>query len=401
LAGEHKLGAFLYRRLHGRAEWPEHVRVALGAQYVSSGISNGLRLREQTRLLALLDPVVRCVALKGVALALTRYAEPAERDMTDIDIFCPSREDAEAAIGVLRANGYLPMRAIPGHHHLPLMRHHTGRLSVEVHTNLTTPGLAPDFLDRFFADRVRVAMPGGRACAVPDRAHALFHHCLHTLKDPIESPLLRNLFEIAWIASDFTPEDWAAFARVSETSGRDEIARRALALARDYFPVSMPPFKRPRAGSIEFWARRRLGWIEESMGPAARILRHIGVKHFDRMPTGRLFSDGVDIARVATVSVRNALAGRLKARAAPHRPVPLRRAPACEEALGAHVALLDPATGRVSVLRGAAAEAWRSASAGGSGVELVGRLRASGVPTRDARVAVRSLAAQGLLEPRK
>jgi hypothetical protein len=401
LAEEHKLGAFLYRRLRGRATWPEHVRAALAAHYMSSAIANGLRLREQVRLIAQLGSVASCMMLKGVVLALTKYAEPAERDMSDMDVFCPSREDADAAIELLRTNGYVPMRAIPGHHHLPIMRHRTGRLSVEVHTNLTTPGLGSEFLTRFFADRARITLPGGCECAVPDRVHALFHHCLHTLKDPIESPLLRNLFEIAWMASDFTAEDWANFARVAESSGRDEVARRALALACDYFPVHMMPFKRPLPGSIEFWARRRLGWIEGSLGIAARILRHIGVKHFDRMPTGRLLTDSFDVARVAVVSVRNALVGRLKSRAAPYRAAPLRCAPVCEEPLDEHIALLDPTSGRVSVLRGPAAEAWRCASAEESGRAIVRRLAAAGVSRPDARAAVRALAAQGLLISQK
>ncbi len=399
LVDEHKLGAFLYSRLRGRAEWPEQVRSALAAQHVTSGFLNGLRLREQARILARILPAARCVVLKGAALALTRYAEAAERDMVDLDLFCARREDVDTALDILRANQYAPTRAIPGHHHLPPMLHRSGRLSVELHTNLTTPGLPSAFLEQFFADRVHVSTPGGIAVPVADRAHLLFHHGLHTLKDPIESPLLRNLFEIAWMASDFGPDEWTRFTRIAESSGRSEVVRRALALARDYFPVDLPPFKRPRYSSIEFWARRRLGWIEDAMRPATRRLRHIGVKHFDRMPSGRWRTDALDMARVAAVSVKNGIAHHARARLAPLRGALLHRVEAHELAFGEHAALLRPESGQVFVLRGDAIAVWRAAAAPVSGAELYRRLLAQGLPPRAARRAVRSLLALELIAP--
>lgn len=399
LADEHKLAPFLYHRLRSDPPWPNEVRAELAARYVPSGFLNGLRLREQMRLLMRLTSHADFVVLKGAALSLLLYEEAAERDMVDLDLFFPTERDVETALEILRTLQYAPTHPMPGHHHLPPMLHRSGRLSVELHTNLTSPPLPASFLRRFFADRVFVCGPNGFAIPVADRPHLLFHHCLHTLKDPIESPLVRNLFEIAWLAKGLSSQEWARFFVVAEASGRSEIARRALALARDLFPVELPTFRRPAYSSIEFWARRRLGWISDALGPAARRFRHIAVKHFDTMPTGRWSWDLPDMARVVATSILNGMRTRLRPFLAPHRRSLLRRAPLVEADFAGGVALLRTASGQVFVLREAAAAAWKEARQPRSGVQLSRRLVAAGASARAAREAVRALVAMEVLEP--
>lgn len=397
LADEHKLSAFLYNRYRANPPWPDAVHTELAARYVPSGFLNALRRREQLRVLAALS--LRCdfVVLKGAALSLLLYEEAAERDMVDLDLYLPAERDVEAALEVLRERQFSPTRRMPDHHHLPPMLHRSGRLSVELHTNLTSPPLPAAFLRRFFADRVIVSAPGGLSIPVADRPHLLFHHCLHTLKDPIESPLLRNLFEIAWIAKVCTAEDWAHFWEISASSLRDQIARRALAMAQDFFPVETPPFKRPGYSSIEFWARRRLGWMDSSLGPVGRRIRHIGVKHFDTMPTGRWSWDAPDMLRVVAKSVWNGIRSHLRPFYAPRSNTLLHRAPAVESPFGEGVALLRPESGQVFVLRGPAADAWARSVQPVAGRVLAREVRNRVGTPADARAAVRTLVAMELL----
>lgn len=399
LAEEHKLSAFLYRRYRANPPWPDAVQAELAARYVPSGFLNALRLREQLRVLTALSARCAFVVLKGAALSLLLYEEAAERDMVDLDLFLPAERDVEAALEVLRERQYAPTRRMLGHHHLPPMLHRSGRLSAELHTNLTSPALPPVFLRRFFADRVTVSAPGGLSIPVADRAHLLFHHCLHTLKDPIESPLLRNLFEIAWIAKTCGADDWARFWEISASSGRDEIARRALAMARDFFPVETPPFKRPSYSSIEFWARRRLGWIDGALGPVARRIRHVGVKHFDTMPAGRWSWDAPDMLRVVASSIWNGVRSHLRPLLAARSNTPLRRVSAVASPFGKGIALLRPESGQVFVLRGPAADAWQLSVQSMAGNAMTSELLARGRAPAEARDAVRTLVAMELLAP--
>lgn len=396
LAAEHKVAAFLFSRMRSDPPWPDAVHRALGARYAASAYMNGLRMREQVALLASLGATATYIGLKGIALAHTLYREAAEREMADLDLLVPAAQDAEALWEALRECGFVPKRDLSGHHHFPPMAHPSGRLTVEIHTNLMTPPLPGEVIQRIFERAENLTLPGGVRLPILARPHRLFHHCIHALRDPFESPLLRNLFEIAWQAREMSPGDWREFEEINIMASRPDLAWRAVALARHFFEFAHPPFARPRASTIEWWSRWRLGTVEEQLGPFARFARHVGIKHFDRVPSGRWTADGADIARVLLVSLCNAARTRIRGLAAPWRINAIARAPLIAQSFGQSIALLRPTNGQIYVLRGPAAEAWRLSESESRIGSISERLRVAGHERAAIREAIRSLVAQEL-----
>ncbi|MCS6770960.1 MAG: nucleotidyltransferase family protein [Kiritimatiellae bacterium] len=397
LAAEHKVSALLFNRFRRAPPWPEAVHRELASRYAASAYMNGLRVREQVALLRALAPVAEVIALKGFALLFTLYGEAAERDMADLDLLAAGEREAESLAVALRERGYVPKREMAGHHHLSPHAHLSGRLTVEIHTNLTGPFLPSVAMDHIWARRESIPLPDGGTVNILCLPHRLFHQALHAVKDPIESPLLRNLFEIAWMASRLTPEDWSAFDEFGELSGRRATALRALALAREWFPFSAPVFPTPRRSTIEWCARRRLNWIGEPTSAAEQFLRHLAVKHFDRMPAGRLRIDLPHLLGVAVSSVWKAVRLRIRTWLAPWSRLPVRRIPLAEREFRDAIALLRPSNGQVYVLRGAAAAAWRASSAMKSPRQVVRHTVDAGFSAREARAAIRRLTAEDLL----
>lgn len=400
LADEHRLEGYLYARLRHDPPWPDFVNQELAARYSAATVIEGVRMAEQVKVYSRLASSATFVALKGFALSLTLYREAAEREMADLDLLHPDSTRAQRAAEFLLREGFWPSREIVGHHHAAPLRHPSSRWSVELHTNLTTPPLAKPFVEHFYEERREVKLPSGILAAIPSPSGLLFHHCLHAVKDPLESPLLRNLFEIAALSARMTSDDWNRFSALLAESGREEWVCRALALCERFFPLSVPPFRRPSFSTIEFWALRRLQWTGEVRG-LERLVRHIGVKHFDRMPAGRWRIDLPRVASVTMKSLRLAIGSRWRAFTSPHRPVPL--SPSADDLISAPlpdaVALLKRRSGQVYVLNGAAAAAWETGSGALTGRQRVKTIISRGYSAREARAAIQGLVSQGLLAP--
>lgn len=377
---------------NGPPRMPGHVAAALRAGYVrnvSRAARQHLELRRIFDDLRELEPVV----LKGGALGPPLYPEAARRVMTDLDLLLPDRAAAEAAAAILARRGYQTGRAMPGHHHLPPLFHPANAVMVEVHTNFWTPPLDQDWVRDLWRRRV----PGGAAGGwVLDPAAQLLHHGLHALSDPLNAPLLRNLFEVAWLAARLAPPDQARLDGLAREGGVPVVAARALGLASAWLgaPGLLPV---PPPGAFEWWARRRLEWA----APVSRwehMVRQLAIEHVDRLVLGADPRSWRVVAGVLTQAVGRAWRARRPARAADGcrwRPGPELRAAELDGVRMLHqlrtddVHLLNPPAARVID--------WLQVPQ--TGTELTMRLQAAGYSARTARATLQQLRAGGLILP--
>lgn len=125
---------------------------------------------------------IEVILLKGAGLAYTAYPSFADRPMGDIDLLVRP-DQAERAWSLLRQHGWTPMEAelerYSGHHHLPPLFQGSGRFRLEIHAEL----LPAEHPFRFSTDvlwqRAKRITVNGRAVAVLDPVHQLWHACVH------------------------------------------------------------------------------------------------------------------------------------------------------------------------------------------------------------------------------
>lgn len=136
----------LYRRLRETAHVPPAALKPLRRAYYQNAAANTLRIRELGRVLSVLVAAgIPTIVLKGPALALTIYPDPALRVIGDLDLLV-RREQVEQAMAALHSLGYGPPEHEPPYsleylarfgRHLQLQRRdRTGTLDLEVHWTL-------------------------------------------------------------------------------------------------------------------------------------------------------------------------------------------------------------------------------------------------------------------------
>jgi hypothetical protein len=131
---QHRLTPLAHRLLAGES-LPADARQHLAAAYFAGVAAWAQRRHETLRLLELLSapPAVPVVLLKGLALALYVYPEPALRPMYDLDVMAPEARLQEAA-GRLRDHGYRSTLPELAHGFIEAHSHHI---------NLASPGSEP------------------------------------------------------------------------------------------------------------------------------------------------------------------------------------------------------------------------------------------------------------------
>lgn len=426
LADEHQLGSLLGSRIafwtgggSGPAAedrpWgvcvPSAVQTALRARYLGAGLDASFRQPELTRLLDLLGAKAPPVLLKGAALALTLYAEAAEREMSDIDLLFASALDAEGARRILEREGYsredgpgperfdAPRARTPSdHHHLPSLCDPIGDLTIELHTNIATPPLARHALEEMWARKQRVALSGGRRFYVLDPISRLIHHALHISSDPIDSPLLRNVFETAWMASELGREDHAACRALASRWGVRPRITGALHLAADLFG-SPRIFEGCSRGPFDFWSRRRLEWTG-SLGGARSLVgrwkRDIAREHLQCLHGISATRCGVSLLEVALRSLARSAAFRL-ARWFPRRIARVAPMPVRTTEVAGCVLAHDPRSGSVHLLDRVSSAVWHAVRAEQCPRRIEASLLERGVHRRSTRVALAKLISAGLV----
>lgn len=398
LAHEHQVGPLLYSR------WPEsdkvlpgEVREKLGTEYAYSVFAACMRMKEQVRVVTLLEQEMPVLVLKGAALTGVLYREGAERKMGDLDVLCRNKEEVDRAVSILRENGYRPGRSLPGHHHAAPMVHRTRKLSVEVHHNLMTPHLSERFIREFVEKACTLKLRAGQEWATPDKPGMLIHMCLHALNDPIESALLRNLLEVAWLAMTLSQVEAGEFIHRVNRHGLEAWVGRALGLARDYFPSVPVLCPRPASGTFEFWSHRRMGWVKDHLSPWQRFVRHVAIKEFDELPAGQWHRDAGRLVSVIGNTLANPLRERIRQRKSSRAAGPWRRSVIHACPVGEGMLLVDDGPGAVHMLGGAAREAWNVLEKPMSRTAWVKSLVGKGASRGNAEKAVRELVVRGVV----
>ncbi len=226
------LGPLLYRNL-SRGRIRERVPGAALASLAKSAHAAACRFAIQMDSLRAILAVLRRdgidpVLLKGAALALTLYDQPALRPMQDIDLLVEEGE-VERAVSGLEAIGFRGITSersdafYATHHHARPMIRAGGQVIVEIHRGLVPPedGLRLDpgpFIER----AVRVERHGERFRTL-SREDQILHLGLHLSYADRFIGRLRDLLDLhATIDHEGRPLEWG---RILTCSRRHEVSR--------------------------------------------------------------------------------------------------------------------------------------------------------------------------------
>ena len=397
LATEHDLSPLLGSRLVDRTgrppDWvstiPEQVAHDLRQAYRWAAIEAAAHHVLLRRTMKSLEGRCTPVLLKGAALRLTSYETAAERLMSDVDLLVP-RGAVEPAREALAAGGYSPCgEPRQGHHHGPPMVSFLTGLAFELHTNLSTPPLSEGFMA--LARQHVIEAPGGDL--VFDPPMGLVHHAHHAVSDLVDSPLLRNLLEVGFLAEALQPGEVNTFTGLVKAAGIELQVSRALSLAHYLFGTRLL-LPRVPPGPFEDWALRRLQWIgpRELTSPLARFERNVADDHTSALLAKPAKSPQVVWLRLADRSLRTKITAgfrRLRNRLEP--------AAADVEPVGAGLLIHELDSGHVHWLDSTASAAWQAARGGCRAKAVVTRLSAEGVSRRTSRLTIERLVQCGLL----
>ncbi len=198
---------------------------------------------ERDQVVSLLhDREIPVVVLKGAALRLTAYRDPAERPFGDIDILVP-KESLPDAVALLESQGYARHsehrdRIYHEHfHHLVLSR--APGFKVEVHWALA-PGHSTIRLDPegFRRDAVPARTVSGSAFRVPGPEHMVIHLSAQNVEDGLA---LRRLVDvdriIAAVGSGF---DWSRLSSEARRMAAEGVVALSLRLAELLLGTAIP-----------------------------------------------------------------------------------------------------------------------------------------------------------------
>jgi hypothetical protein len=399
LVDENQLGAFLGARLATIAacelELPGEIADELRARYLRSGLDAAFRSTEVVRLLDRLEAPAQPVLLKGAALAHGLYADAAEREMSDIDLLVSSPEKAERAEALLALSGYHPRgKVAPDHHHRAPMFNGASELTFEVHTNLTKPPLPHTAIVEMCASRQRIELAGAGCIYVLDPIAATIHHALHAVADPIDSPLLRNIFELAWLTNRLSCAERRILSALVKRWGVERRVAPAFRLAHRLFGT--PLLVKKPLGARELWSLVRLRWTRSRghRGAFARFLRDVATRHLALLDRSTDPRNPIAFARAIFSAGARAIGARVEAlRLRRH----FERKPAETIAIGDCLLVHESESGRVHVLGPLPAMVWTATERERDLRRLREQLRGLELPKAAAHRALDQLFAHGLL----
>jgi hypothetical protein len=327
IADWHRLSPALFCHLQSRPGAPPAVLSALERAYLANAArSMFIRASTDRALTALADAGIPAMLLKGAALVETVYADPARREMLDIDLLVPDDRLA-AANAALAPLGYRPVPAgegsgAPGRP-MRVERHHDAALvgeeeltAIELHRHVAITGEGRGFAIDGFWERARTAPKTGHL--LPSAEDLLLHVCFHFTRNRLGGSARRRntggaLAQIADINSLVAGEsiDWDLLAATARAYHLDTRVFLALFAARELgvaVPVSAvaglrPPEFDPATG-------RRLIVL--------RVLRaddHLPVRSVRWMfaPSREVLSRGWNADPTATLSLARAYMRRARA----------------------------------------------------------------------------------------
>jgi hypothetical protein len=186
---------------------------------------------------------VEPVILKGAALFGTLYADPVERDITDIDLLVPENR-VKIAVRALAAAGYAgpsswkELCTFRRHHfHIPMERE--GAATVEVHWALSRPDAHFRLDGQVVTDRaVKLAGPRASVLQVPAPEHMLLHLVLQNVQEGFAR--LGRLVDIDRIVASTPSMDWRALSAEARRGNLASALALSLRLSRRLLGTPVP-----------------------------------------------------------------------------------------------------------------------------------------------------------------
>jgi hypothetical protein len=249
----------LYRRLREMPPIPPAALEPLRQAYYQNAAANTLRYRELGQVLSALEAAsIPAIVLKGPALALTIYPDPALRVIGDLDLLV-RREQVEQAMAALQSLGYGPPEHEPPYpfeylarfgRHLQLQRRdRTGTLDLEVHWTLIgelwAGAVTAIDVEGLWVRATPLQGEGWRACQLSP-ADMLLHLALHaTLMHGFTELGLRIYVDVDRLVRHHTSGKevgafWAQVIALARAQRLATILYTTLMLARDLLGTPLP-----------------------------------------------------------------------------------------------------------------------------------------------------------------
>ena len=249
LATEQRIRPLLYQRLNERgldAVVPDRVMAALRAVYRQTALRT---MRFQAELAALAQALaaqdVPLLALKGIWLARAVYANPALREMNDVDVLV-HREHLPAALDVLTQRGYTPSQEVDIEVNTATM-HHLPRFlkadvaGFEIHWSLCRLNRSYSINTDELWERVVPAQIGRVSLLGLAPEDLLLHLCLHTSYQHQFVFGLRPSCDIAAVIERYgIALDWAVVCERARRWRWQRGVYLALRLAADLVGAAVP-----------------------------------------------------------------------------------------------------------------------------------------------------------------
>ena len=251
---------------------PADVYKALKHAYYQNASANHIRLQELRRLGGQLGAAgIRLLVLKGAALAMNVYGDPALRFMGDVDVVAPPTQ-TQAALACLLAEGYTlhddaltnPALLREKGWHLRLTRPVRGKeIELEFHWPLRERVLVSQTAELDVQQLWAAAVPLDEAANLwqPAPAHTLLYLCLHTgLQHRFADLGLRQYVDVDLVVRRCgdAPGFWPAFVTAARAARARHVSYFCLHLAQQMLDTPLPagalaPLRPPR------WKRRLFG----------------------------------------------------------------------------------------------------------------------------------------------
>jgi hypothetical protein len=129
-----------------------------------------------------------------------------------------------------------------------------------------------------------VEIKGGKHITILDPIGQLFHHCIHALNDPVDSPLVRNLFEIAVMINQMSSGMQKDFTNQMKAWKMERHVSRAIYLAHRLFG-SPAICGKPAFGTLDYWCVRCLHRYHD-LPPGQRMEAHVARQHIESLHRG-------------------------------------------------------------------------------------------------------------------
>ena len=240
-AEHHGVMSLLYHRVQPSDEWtgwPGDMREALEQASFAGVAQEMLRAHHLEKILAEFDrQEVRCLLMKGEALALTHYSIPGTRARCDCDLFI-HLDDIAAAKRAITAAGLKIVSPVFKTHQFTVIREadEAGAIQFDVHWRILNHPRFARVLSFDEAFQASLEVPGMEKARMLKVADALLVTCLHRLGSQSHDPdRLIWIHDIHVLQSSMTEEQLVNFAETAVDKNVQAICLDGLERASEYF----------------------------------------------------------------------------------------------------------------------------------------------------------------------